>query len=241
MIDFHTHILPGIDDGSHDVEMSIRMLQEEQKNGVEHVVFTPHFYANRDSIDNFLKRRRKSIVRLMEEIEKHRELSGLRYDFGAEVYYFSGIGNATDISKLCIAGTDILLLEMPFCQWTDAMHEDVGKLIRKQGLTVVLAHIERYIEFQKKKDVWNQIFELPVIAQMNAGPFTRWNSRGKVIRLAKEREQILLGSDAHNMENRRPNLAEAQNVIRKKLGEEFLSGQEQLEHQLLGEQMKDYD
>ena len=177
----------------------------------------------------------------MEEIEKHRELSGLRYDFGAEVYYFSGIGNAIDISKLCIAGTDILLLEMPFCQWTDAMHEDVGKLIRKQGLTVVLAHIERYIEFQKKKDVWNQIFELPVIAQMNAGPFTRWNSRGKVVRLAKEREQILLGSDAHNMENRRPNLAEAQNVIRKKLGEEFLSGQEQLEHQLLGEQMKDYD
>ena len=241
MIDFHTHILPGIDDGSRNMEMSVQMLHEELKNGVDHVVFTPHFYANRDSIDNFLKRRRKSIVRLMEEVEKDQELSGLQYDFGAEVYYFSGMGNAADISKLCITGTDIFLLEMPFCQWTDAMYEDIAKLVRKQRLTIILAHIERYIEFQKKKDVWNRIFELPVIAQMNAGPFTRWNSRSKAIRLAKEREQILLGSDAHNMTDRRPNLAEAQAVIGKKLGEEFLSAQKQLEQQLLGEQMRDYE
>ena len=62
MIDFHMHILPGIDDGSRNVETSMLMLYEKRKNnGVEHVAFTPHFYANRDSIDNFQKRRRKRI------------------------------------------------------------------------------------------------------------------------------------------------------------------------------------
>ena len=152
MIDFHTHILPGIDDGSRNVEMSVQMLHEEIKNSIDHVVFTPHFYADHDSIEHFLKRRGKSIGQLMVEIEKDEKLSRMKYEFGAEVYYFTGIGNAVDIRKLCISGTDILLLEMPFCQWTDAMYEDIGKLLHKQELTIVLAHIERYIDFQKKKD-----------------------------------------------------------------------------------------
>ena len=234
MIDFHTHILPGIDDGSQNVEMSVQMLQEELENGIDHVVFTPHFYANHDSIDNFLKRREKSRKQLMAKIERDGELSRMQYEFGAEVYYFGGIGNAADVRKLCIEGTHILLLEMPFCQWTDAMYEDIVKLLRKQKLTVVLAHIERYIDFQKKKDVWNRIFELPVIAQMNAGPFMDWKRRRKVLKLADRQDKILLGSDAHNMDTRKPNLAAAQTLIRKKLGEDILLKQEQLEHQLLG-------
>lgn len=235
MIDFHTHILPGIDDGSRNVEMSVQMLQEELKNGVDHVVFTPHFYADHDSIDNFLKRRGKSFAKLMAGIASDEELSRMKYEIGAEVYYFGGIGNAADVRKLCISGTDILLLEMPFCQWTDVMYEDVVKLIRKQKLTIVLAHIERYIDFQKKKDVWNRIFELPVILQMNAGPFLDWKRRRKVIKLADAQEIVLLGSDAHNMDTRKPNLAAACTWIQKKLGKEYLSKQEQLEHQLLGE------
>ncbi len=234
MVDFHTHILPGIDDGSRDVELSLQMLYEELKNGVDHVVFTPHFYADHDSIDNFLKRRERSCRKLMAEIESDEELSRIKYAFGAEVYYFGGIGNAADVRKLCILDTDILLLEMPFCQWTDAMYEDVAKLIRKQKLTIILAHIERYIDFQKKKDVWDRIFELPVIPQMNAGPFMDWKRRRKVLKLADAQEMILLGSDAHNMDSRKPNLAAACSWIQKKLGEEFLSGQERLEQQLLG-------
>lgn len=234
MIDFHTHILPGIDDGSQNVEMSVQMLREELKNGVDHVVFTPHFYADHDSIEHFLKRRGKSTEQLMAEIERDEQLSRMQYSFGAEVYYFAGIGNAADIRKLCISGTEILLLEMPFCQWNDVMYEDIVKLLRKQKLTIVLAHIERYIDFQKKKDVWNRIFELPVIAQMNAGPFMDWRRKRKVLKLADAQEKILLGSDAHNMDTRKPNLAGAHALIREKLGEDFILKQEQLGHQLLG-------
>lgn len=236
MIDFHTHILPGIDDGSQNVEMSIQMLHEELKNGVDHVVLTPHFYANYDSREHFLKRRGRSAEQLAAAIEKDGELSRMHYELGAEVYYFGGIGDAADVRKLCILDTDMLLLEMPFCQWTNVMYEDVEKLIRKQKLTIMLAHIERYIDFQKKKDVWNRIFELPVIAQINAGSFLDWRSRRRALRLADAQEKILLGSDAHNMDTRKPNLAAACPWIQKKLGEPFLWKQERLGYQLLGVQ-----
>ena len=60
MIDFHTHILPGIDDGSRNIDMTVAMLSEEVSQGVTAVVATPHFYANRTSVAAFLERREKA-------------------------------------------------------------------------------------------------------------------------------------------------------------------------------------
>ena len=57
MIDFHTHILPGMDDGSKSVEESIWLLQEEVRQGVDAVMLTPHFYAEENSPVDFLRRR----------------------------------------------------------------------------------------------------------------------------------------------------------------------------------------
>ena len=57
MIDLHSHILPGVDDGSESVEMSCAMLNELQKQGVETVVATPHFYPQQDTPERFLRRR----------------------------------------------------------------------------------------------------------------------------------------------------------------------------------------
>ena len=54
LIDFHTHILPGIDDGSRNVEMSLRMLAAQREQQVDEIVATPHFYAQKDSVEEFL-------------------------------------------------------------------------------------------------------------------------------------------------------------------------------------------
>ena len=59
------------------------------------------------------------------------------------------------IPDLCIGDSNTVLLEMPFCQWDNAMYDDVAALIQKQKLNVVLAHIERYDKFQKDKSIWN--------------------------------------------------------------------------------------
>ena len=54
LIDFHTHILPRIDDGSGSSQESLELLALEKEQGVDRIVFTPHFYAGKDSVENFL-------------------------------------------------------------------------------------------------------------------------------------------------------------------------------------------
>lgn len=64
MIDFHTHILPGMDDGSRDVRESLQMLTLESEQGVQETLLTPHFYAHFDKISSFLERREHSFQKL---------------------------------------------------------------------------------------------------------------------------------------------------------------------------------
>lgn len=222
MIDFHNHILPELDDGSGSVLESMALLEEEMAQGVKHVVFTPHFYAHHSSIDGFLKRRDISLEKLKEAVrvrDAHGKLSDmLRVDVGAEVYYFSGIGRASMITRLCIQGREILLLEMPFCQWEKAMYEDIRYLIEKRSLTIILAHIERYYALQKDKSIWREVFELPLHGQINAGSLVKWEKRRLCLELLKRDHRIVLGSDCHNMHTRRPNLKAGRDVIEKKLG-----------------------
>lgn len=90
---------------------------------------------------------------------------------GAEVYYFTGMGKAEMVPELCIEGTNILLLEMPFAQWDKGVVEDVKFLVQKRKLTLIIAHIERYYPFQKDKKYWEAVFDLPVYTQINTESF----------------------------------------------------------------------
>lgn len=237
MIDFHNHILPELDDGSGGVPESMALLEEEMTQGVKHIVFTPHFYAHHSSVDGFLKRREKSLERLKEAMcdrDAHGgPLDMLRFDVGAEVYYFSGIGKASMITRLCIQGRDILLLEMPFCQWEKGMYEDIRYLIEKRSLTIILAHIERYYAFQKDKSIWREVFELPLHGQINAGSLVKWEKRRLCLELLKQDDRIVLGSDCHNMHKRRPNLKAGREVIEKKLGRARLDEMDALSERIL--------
>ena len=220
MIDFHSHILPNMDDGSRNVEESIEMLHHENEQTVEHIVMTPHFYADKYSVEAFLERRTDRLSRLQEIQKTDDKIPTLH--IGAEVYYFPGMGKANLLHRLCIGETQVLLLELPFCQWDEEILHDVEKIIEKQKLTVMLAHIERYLDFQKRWDVWDKMFQLPLYAQINAGSLLNWKKRRRVLQLLQEVPDIVLGSDCHNMEWRPPNLSEGRAVIRKKAGEKRL-------------------
>lgn len=221
LIDFHTHILPRIDDGSSSLEESLEMLASEREQGVSQVVLSPHFYADRDSVDAFLKRREEAYRQLFVGIQEQ-AVEVPRLHRGAEVNYFPDIGRAHMVSGLCIGETDMLLLEMPFCQWDRQVYEDVRQLIQKQGLRIIIAHMERYYPFQKQRKYWDLLFDLPVYAQMNAGSFLHWNRRRQMIKFMEEDYEILLGSDCHNMKNRQPNLQNARDVISQKMGKQYL-------------------
>lgn len=217
MIDFHSHFLPEIDDGSRSMEETMAMLHMMKAQKVTGIIATPHFYANQDSIEHFLKRRNRAYERVRQYIEET-AMAAPYILLGAEVYYFGGIGRAEQIHSLCIEGTDLLLLEMPFTQWTEDMLHGVKQLISRQKLTIILAHIERYRDFQKDVSVWNEIFSLPVIPQMNAGAFLNWKKRRRNLKLLKACGDVVLGSDCHNAGQRCPNLLQGRMVIADRLG-----------------------
>ena len=103
LIDFHTHILPGIDDGSRNIEMSLNMLAAQREQQVDEIVATPHFYAQKDSVEEFLLRRQCSYEKLKTKMAETNLDQKLH--LAAEVYYFQGIGSAGMIPKLCVEGT----------------------------------------------------------------------------------------------------------------------------------------
>lgn len=200
MIDFHTHILPGMDDGSRSVEESVWLLQEEARQGVELVMLTPHFYADENAPADFLKRRDASWKRLREVWQP--EFPDVR--LGAEVQYFEGICTAEDIEHLRITGTKLLLLEMPFCRWTDRMVEDVLELNDSDDMQIVLAHIERYMPMQKP-EVWCRLRRYNVWMQSNVSFFGSWKTRAKALKMLAKGEIQFLGTDCHNSRTRVPN------------------------------------
>ena len=216
LIDFHSHILPGIDDGSPDLDCTEALLREEIRQGVEIVCATPHFYASHVSVHDFLACRKAAY-------QKTRLMCaetgiGLRILCGAEVYYFPRMGDAEKLRELTLGGSDVLLLEMPFAQWTEDVYRDVRKIVEKQRLRVVLAHLERYFAFQKNKRVWTDVLNLPVTVQLNAGCVEDRKKRKFALKVLESDLPVVLGSDCHNLTSRRPNLAAGREVLGQKAG-----------------------
>ncbi len=200
MIDFHTHILPGIDDGSKDVRQSLEMLWMEQKMGIDTVFLTPHFYASQNSPETFLNRREEAWERLQEDMEENLPQLLL----GAEVQYYESIGYAENLSSLCIQGTNLLLLEMPFNRWDDRVVRTVLDLNGADGMQIVLAHIDRYLKFVKE-DVWDLFQRSGILMQLNASAFSGLLHRRKAVSLMQDGFVQFIGSDCHNLDSRKPN------------------------------------
>lgn len=218
VIDFHSHILPGIDDGSKSLTESIALLRAEAQQGIRCVVATPHFYANHDRPERFLEKRQAAEGLLREEMARHEGLPRLMV--GAEVYYFPGMSQSDVLPRLTIGDTGAILVEMPPAPWTEQMFRELEDICSNWGLTPIIAHVDRYISPLRTFGIPGRLEELPVLVQANADFFLKSFTRGLALRLLRENRIHLLGSDCHNLENRVPNLGGALKVIRKRLGED---------------------
>ncbi len=230
IIDFHSHILPGIDDGSRNIETSIKMLKKSKADGVDIMVATPHFYADEDRIEDFLKKRNKAYQKLSEYLtDDMPELC-----LGAEVAFFDGIDTAKKINDLTINGTNIMLLEMPFRKWTDNDILQVKRLISNRKVGIIIAHLERFLKISGNMPFVNALLELPVLVQINAESLTDWKQSRHLIKMFKQGTAHLLGSDCHGMNHRPPNLMDGRNVIEKKVGTQCLNKMDKRGCKLLG-------
>lgn len=221
IVDFHSHILPEIDDGSTSLAESIAMLKMEARQGIRHVIATPHFYAQYDTPEHFLAKRKTAELRLREEMEKHDGLPQL--SVGAEVRFFSGMSHSDLLADLTIDGKRCILIEMPESSWTDTMYRELEQVWVRQGLTPVVAHVDRYITPMRTFHIPERLEELPVLVQANAGFFLRGSTRSLSLKLLRKNRIQLLGSDCHNLTTRHPNLGSAVDVIQRGLGDEALT------------------
>ena len=216
MIDFHTHVLPGVDDGSRSVEESLAMLSAMREQGVKQVVATPHFLANHESVDDFIECRNTACQRLTERTENLPTIH-----CGAEVRDYDGSSHLPDLKKLRIENSRLLLLEMPFCTWSEYAVKEVCDMAGRGSVTVVLAHIERYMAAQRPQVLY-RLLDSGALIQCNASFFISRLTRRRALRMLREGMVHFIGSDSHNMADRAPNTAKAYSVMENKFGEAFV-------------------
>ncbi len=231
--DFHSHILPGVDDGSRSVAESLEMLRMEASQGIRKVIATPHFYAHRDNPEHFLKRRNAAWEALREAMAAEPGLPEIIP--GTEVYYFPGMSESDAIEQLTIGSGRFLLLEMPMAPWTPAMYREMEAIYAKRGITPIIAHIDRYIRPLNTRGIPQKLEALPVLVQANGSFFRSPVTARMALRMLKEDRIHLLGSDCHDLASRKPDLGDALSQIEKRLGKPAVSRIREYETLVLGE------
>lgn len=216
MIDLHTHILPGMDDGAKTPEESLAMLRLQREQGVSAVVLTPHFYRDRERPERFFRRRQECMERLAEAMPEGETFPSLIP--GAEVTWMPNLCDWDYLPQLCIGNTGNMLLELPFTPWNDGMVNQLCDLMGRTGITPILAHLERYLRIQRREMV-EAVLSLELPVQLSSDVLLHTMTRGSALRMLKHGQAHLLASDCHGARRRVPSLGPAMEVVRKKLGE----------------------
>lgn len=226
-IDFHSHVLPGIDDGSDGVQTSLQLLSRLADQGITTVCATSHYYRRRESIDSYIGRRAAALRQLAQAWQP-----GLpRLLPGAEAAFFPGIGEKENLDLLCLGDTRTLLVEMPFTSWPASVCEEVLHLALDREFRVVLAHPERY--YPENQRALERLAQAGVGFQINADTLTHWSTRKTGLQLLQMTRFPALGSDSHNLTKRAPHIGQAREIVRKKLGEAFLAELDSSMNQLI--------
>lgn len=223
-VDFHTHILPQIDDGSQSESQSYRMLQLEAKNGIEVVLATPHYYPDDLSIEEFVKARRGAVSRLKDYIEGQEQIVSLpEILLGAEVLLGTETVYQKDLRELAIEGTDYILIEMPYDNWAEWVFQSIEAIHVRHGLIPVIAHVERYIPMQKDTDQIIRLLSMEgVLGQMNTRSLLFKDSSRLCHKLIANHCVHVLGSDAHRGQHLLE-VTQAFKLIEKKHGQDIIS------------------
>ena len=220
LIDFHSHILPAMDDGCADIGQTKAVLADSQRQGVAKMVATPHFYPTQEDPASFLHRRENAVDRLRTAAKEAGFCSPKLY-VGAEVAYYQGIGRSDEMAKLCLYGTRTILVEMPFEKWPDRVIADLCDVQNKKRLTVVVAHINRYLQMQPR-GIAEALKDLGFFLQWNAEAFTSFKTRHAALKALKHGLVDVIGSDAHDPQRRPQELGACVEIIKKHEGPDAL-------------------
>lgn len=203
--DFHTHILPGMDDGAPDSKMSAEMLRILKSQGVGKVCLTPHFNPDEMKTQEFINRR-DAAEKQLSAVYSPPDMPSLLT--GAEIYMTEGMSRL-DLTPLRLSGTKLLLIEFPHLRFDRWMFDELENIIFSSDSRILIAHVDRVISTYDRS-VCDELFEYDeFIFQLNADSLGGFFPNSGIMRYVRPGTEFVLGSDAHNITDRKPDYGKA--------------------------------
>ncbi len=164
MIDIHTHVIPGIDDGSMSLESSIQQLRLMSASGIDHVFCTSHYMRGIYQFDKAAYRYK--FAELVEEV-KHQEIPIILHP-GAEVFLIKGIEDDIHEKRLTLGDSSYVLIESELNGLPPDFYNNLFDLLHK-GYRPILAHAERYVSVMSRTHEVKSLIDKGIYIQINAG------------------------------------------------------------------------
>lgn len=214
MVDIHCHILPGLDDGSDNIEESVRMARLAADGGTSAIIVTPHSNIP-GSVSNYYDSQYSEKFDTLKKRIREENIS-LELYMGHEIFASGDVVGMIKSQKLLtLNNSDYPLIEFAFDQHSDSVYRKLGKLIA-EGFTPVIAHPERYSFVIEDSEALAKLKKLGCLLQVNKGSLK--GSFGKKAYEASQRiiaEELadVIASDAHSPYRRTPYLVDAYGLI----------------------------
>lgn len=213
-IDIHSHILPGLDDGSYNREDSLEMARIAEAGSISHIICTPHAEVGcRYSANELL-----SVLKLT---AGHFSGSGNNIVLhpGQEILIRNSAAEVPEALRrgelLTLAGSDCVLIEFKPHETAEGIYH-AAEVIARGGYTPIIAHPERYIAIAEERGLAHDLHACGALLQINKGSLTGFfgkTAESTVRRLLENEQADFLASDAHGSYVRSPALAEAHEWI----------------------------
>jgi tyrosine-protein phosphatase YwqE len=194
--DFHSHLIPGIDDGAKDMEDSLVMIKRFKSWGYQKVITTPHVMSDfyRNTPDTILGGR-DQVAR-----ELAQEGIALSFEAAAEYYLDETLEEKIKSKELLTFGDNYVLFELPFMAEPPNLASAIFEM-QTNGYKPILAHPERYGYWYKEFDKFQEMKDKGVLLQVNILSFIgHYSPETQKIteRLVDENLVSFLGTDCHN-------------------------------------------
>ena len=209
MVDLHCHLLPGIDDGSKNMEISLRLASEAVENGVTHALLTPHHMNGRYVIH------KQDVIKLTNEFREQLKAHQIPLTVfpGQEVRINGQLIDTLDHDDILFADEDnrYLMLEFPDDDVPHYTNQMIFEL-QQRGIIPVIVHPERNTKIMAKPDLLYELLEKGCLSQITASSYV--GTFGKKVesfsrRLIENGQGYIFASDAHNLPGRKYEIRQA--------------------------------
>ncbi|SDO79793.1 protein-tyrosine phosphatase [Streptococcus equinus] len=222
MIDIHSHIVFDVDDGPSTIEESLALIGESYRQGVRTIVSTSH--RRRDLFKTPEEKIWENFKQVKEAAEA--KFDGLEILYGGELYYNNALLEKLENHQVPrMNDTQFALIEFSMKTSWKEIHDGLNKVLM-QGVTPIIAHIERYDALENKEERVRELINMGCYTQINSAHILKPKLFGDKYRKFKKRARYFLeknlvhivASDMHNLDARPPYMDVAREIITKDFG-----------------------